>query len=445
MSAWVPYDNQPLPPAPSAEDPGAVADKMNVTKSAVVPADRYGDEAIRAHCLRVAAWASELAGALGISEKERKLIERSALYHHVPQFLMDEAARGRLLAELHVSEQGQPAFVPEEVRGILEAFQGVQPISDASLARIVAVLEISDDFDQYFESQPLFDPDPANQDECAASSVETMMSYLQVTSRTDINRVIDRLPVFPRAAREVIKHCANPEVTVHELEAVASKDPVLAGRIIQTANSAAYSPLQPLGSIPRAIGHIGTEMTRKVLLGAALRGNFGSMQLHRLWNHSLDVAQAAETLAGESSVGIDPAEAFLAGLVHDIGRLAFSIMPVAFLERFNRLTDGGCPAVEVELGLVGRCHGDIGGETLTRWKFPEAVVEAVRWHHRPERSPVPLASLLYMAEFLCDVDEDLPSYVRLEMASKQAGVPLAVLYRVLRKGPDKLESLRFAA
>lgn len=445
MSAWVPHDNQPLPPVPSPEDPGAAVDKINVTNSAVVLADRYGDEAVRAHCLRVAAWASELAGALGISEKERKLIERSALFHHVPQFLMNEQARVRLLAEMRVSEEGQPAFVPDEVRQVLAAFQGLQPITDAGLARIVAVLEISDDFDQYFESQPLFDPDPATEDECAASSVQTMMSYLQVTSRTDINRVIDRLPVFPRAAREVIKHAANPEVTVHQLEAVASKDPVLAGRIIQTANSAAYSPMQPIGSIPRAIGHIGTDVTRKVLLGAALRGNFASMQLHQLWNHSLDVAQSAEMLAGESSLGLDPAEAFLAGLVHDIGRLAFSIMPVAFLERFNRLTDGGCPAVEVELGLVGRCHGDIGGETLVRWKFPEAIVQAVRWHHRPERSSVPLASLLYLAEFLCDADEDLPSYVRLEMASKQAGVPLSVVYRVLRKGPDKLESLRFAA
>ena len=64
------------------------------------------------------------------------------------------------------------------------------------------------------------------------------------------------------------------------------------------------------------------------------------MQLHRLWNHSLDVAQAAEMLAGQSQGKIDPDEAFLAGLVHDIGRLAFAIIPAQFLQRFNRLTDG---------------------------------------------------------------------------------------------------------
>jgi len=429
----------------SPETPETVADMASVTDRVEVLGDRYNDEAVRAHCLRVAAWASELASALGISETERKLIERASLFHHVPQFLVDEQARGRLLSEMHVEEQGQSSLVGEEVRQVLLAFQGLQPISNAAMARIVAVLEISDDFDQYFESQPLFDPDPGTEDECAASSVETMMSYLQVASRTDVNRVIDRLPVFPRAARDVIRHASNPEVTIHDLESVAAKDPVLAGRIIQTANSAAYSPAQPIGSIPRAIAYIGTDVTRKVLLAAALRGNFAYMQLHQLWNHSLDVALAAEMLARQSTAGIDPAEAFLAGLVHDIGRLAFAIMPTQFMERFNRLTDGGCPPVEVELGLSGRCHGDFGAETLGRWKFPDSIVDAVRWHHRPERSPGTLASLLHLAEFVSDSEEDLPSYVRLNMAARQAGIDMALLYRIARKEPDKLASLRFVA
>ncbi len=45
-------------------------------------------------------------------------------------------------------------------------------------------------------------------------------------------------------------------------------------------------------------------------------------------------------------------------------------MPLAFQERFQRLTDGGCPPVEVEMCLSGRCHGEVGAETLAQWKFP---------------------------------------------------------------------------
>jgi putative nucleotidyltransferase with HDIG domain len=272
-----------------------------------------------------------------------------------------------------------------------------------------------------------------------------MMSYLQVTSRADVSRVIDRLPVFPRAAREVVRLVANSEAGPREMEAVASLDPVLAGRLIQTANSAYYSPRQPIGTVLSAVSFIGTETARRVMLAAAIRGNFSSPQTHQLWNHSLDVAQTAELVAMHASVKIDPSQAFLAGLIHDIGRLAFAIMPLAFQERFQRLTDGGCPPVEVEMCLSGRCHGEVGSETLTQWKFPAEIIEAVRWHHRPERSELPLSSLLYLAEFVTESQEDLPSYVRMNTATRQAGISMALLSEIRQKNAGSLESLRFAA
>jgi putative nucleotidyltransferase with HDIG domain len=271
------------------------------------------------------------------------------------------------------------------------------------------------------------------------------MSYLQVTSRADVSRVIERLPVFPRAAREVIRQVSNPEVGPRELAAVCSLDPMLAGRMIQIANSAFYSPRLPIGTIIHAVSFIGTQTARRVLLAAALRSNFASPHTHHIWNHSLDVAQAAEMLALKCRNKVDPQVAFLAGLVHDIGRLAFSIMPAAFLERFHRLTDGGCPPVEVEMCLSGRCHGEVGSETLAQWKFPPDIVEAVLWHHRPERSEHPLTALLYLAEFITDTQEDLPSYVRLHTACRVAGITMAALTDLRHHDSGGLESLRFAA
>ena len=406
--------------------------------------EERGDIAVRAHCLRVATWSSELAGAIGLSELERKLVEQAAISHHVPEILVDAAANSRLLAEMRLEAVGGQPLLPEDVQTVLQTLWGRRPIADASMGKIVAVIEISDDFDQYFESQPLFDETDAP-DECSNSSVEAMMSYLQVTSRADVSRVIDRLPVFPRAAREVVRQVSNPDAGPRELAAVCSLDPVLAGRLIQIANSAFYSPRLPIGTIMHAVSFIGTETARRVLLAAALRGNFASPQSHHIWNHSLDVAQAAEMLAMRSSVKMDPSQAFLAGLIHDIGRLAFSIMPPAFMERFHRLTDGGCPPVEVEMCLAGRCHGEVGSETLEQWKFPAEIVEAIRWHHRPERSTLPLSSLLYLAEFITDSQEDLPSYIRLNTACRQAGISMVALTDLRHKDSGGLESLRFAA
>jgi len=437
-------DVPPQPPLLESVATGQIVADEIIVKPQVRSREDRDDIAVRAHCLRVATWSSELAGAIGLSESERKLVEQAAIAHHFPEILVDDGAHARLLAEMHLEAAGEQALVSSEVQAVLETLWGRRPIADPAMGKIVAVLEISDDFDQYFESQPLFDEtDPP--DECANSSVEAMMSYLQVTSRADITRVIERLPVFPRAAREVVRQVTNPDAGPRELAAVCSLDPVLAGRLIQIANSAFYSPRLPIGTIVHAVSFIGTETARRVLLAAALRTNFASPQSHHVWNHSLDVAQTAEMLALQCSTKVDPSQAFLAGLIHDIGRLAFSIMPPAFMERFHRLTDGGCPPVEVEMCLSGRCHGEVGSETLAQWKFPPEIVEAVRWHHRPERSELPLGSLLYLAEFITDSQEDLPSYIRLNTACRQAGITMTALTDLRHQDSGGLESLRFAA
>jgi HD superfamily phosphohydrolase YqeK len=376
-----------------------VADEIPVNRCLSGLQEDRGDIGVRAHCLRVATWSSELAGALGLSESERKLVEQAAISHHIPEILVDDQAHARLLAEMRLESTGERPLVPNDVRIVLETLWGRRPISDPVMGKIIAVLEISDDFDQYFESEPLFD-DTDGPDEFANSSVEAMMSYLQVTSRADVSRVIQRLPVFPRAAREVVRRATNPDAGPLELEEIA----------------------------------------------AALRGNFTSPRSHHIWNHSLDVAQAAQMLALRGSIQVDHlCQAFLAGLIHDIGRLAFSSMPAAFIERFHRLTDGGCPPVEVEMCLAGRCHGEVGSETLARWKFPADIVEAVRWHHHPERSPLALTSLLYLAEFMTDSQEDLPSYIRLNTACRQVGISMAALTALRHQDSGRLESLRFVA
>ena len=72
-----------------------------------------GDIAVRAHCLRVATWSSELAGAIGLSESDRKLVEQAAIAHHFPEILVDDQAHARLLAEMHMEASGRAAAAPQ--------------------------------------------------------------------------------------------------------------------------------------------------------------------------------------------------------------------------------------------------------------------------------------------------------------------------------------------
>jgi putative nucleotidyltransferase with HDIG domain len=368
--------------------------------SSLLQEDR-ADIGVHAHCLRVATWSSELASAIGLSESERKLVEEAAISHHIPEILVDDAARDRLLAEMRLETDGEQPLVTDDVRIVLEALWGRRPISDPAMGKIVAVLEMSDDFDQHFESEPLFDEADAP-DECAKLSVEAMSSYLQVTNQGDISRIVDRLPGLSRASRELVRKVANKGAGPRHLEELA----------------------------------------------AALRANLVSSEPHHiwnagLWNHSLDVAQTAQMLARNSARKVDPGQAFLAGLIHDIGRLVFSNMPAAFIERFRRLTGGGCPPVEVEMCLAGRSHGEVGSQVLRQWKFPRGTIEAVRWHHHPERSPLALTSLLYLAEFMADSQEDLPSYIRFNTACRQLRLSMASFNELSHQNMGRAEGLRF--
>jgi hypothetical protein len=207
------------------------------------------DIGVRAHCLRVATWSSELAGAIGLTKSERKLVEQAAISHHIPEILMDDRSHARLLAEMRLEAEGDQPLVPDDVRIVLETLWGRRPVSDPAMGKIVAVLEISDDFDQHFESQPLFD-DTYTSGKSANSSVEAMLSYLQVTSHRDMSRIVDRLPGLSRAARQLLRKVTIPDADVRELQEIA----------------------------------------------AALRGNFMGPASGDIWNHSLEVAQTAQML-----------------------------------------------------------------------------------------------------------------------------------------------------
>ena len=114
-----------------------------------------GDLGVQAHCQRVAAWSRELASALGLSPSEERVVEQAALCHHFSQVAVDQPSRQRLLQDLKIEETASRPALPEEVEQLLQTFWGSDAVCDPSVAKLAAVLEMCDDFDQYFEAEPL--------------------------------------------------------------------------------------------------------------------------------------------------------------------------------------------------------------------------------------------------------------------------------------------------
>ena len=149
------------------------------------------------------------------------------------------------------------------------------------------------------------------------------------------------------------------------------------------------------------------------------------MKLHDLWEHSLEASENAAWVANQA--GVDPGEAYLAGLVHDVGRLPFELSTAGLSVR--KWEEAGFPTVYADMIATGTDHAETGAEILADWNFPNSIIEAVRFHHRPELVPSKLAALLYAVE---DAEESLPSLARDHTAAKHLDV--AELPRVRAAG-----------
>jgi HD-like signal output (HDOD) protein len=206
----------------------------------------------------------------------------------------------------------------------------------------------------------------------------------------------------------------------------------MTGNLLRVANSPFFCSRQPIRTIARAITHLGIEMTANVLLASTLQPFFSSPKMRSIWKHSLRAADVARRIASLTR-DIDPGEAFVVGLVHDIGKLLIALLPPEAQAPVDRACSAGCQASASELVFLGFDHAAVGGDVLRHWNFSAEMADAVRVHHAPERSESSLACVLYLTEYWLDAEEDLASVARLQIALERTGLSLAQLAEA---GPD---------
>ncbi len=392
------------------------------------------DPAVRAHTRRVAAVAAELAARAGLEGWERQAVRYLALLHHYPPEFMDsetvefvlKEAVGASWAGVRRTELAYRRRC-EELLGLVTAFHDHSTIrTDPRQTLLVDLVNAADQLVQRAETKPcerdlrgqLLEKLRRQAEEglCKPAVVQAMSGLPRVTTE-ELREVVHRLPVFPAVALKVLAMAAAEDVSFPKLEAVLSSDQVLAGHLISVANSCLYSPRQTISTIRQAISYIGIEATRKVAIAAAFHPLFASASLKALWKHSLETARLVER-AARGTGKVHPEEAFLAGLVHDVGRLALGKLGGSV---YSRLIEEGCEPVVAEVFLFGREHGAAGAEILRLWNFPEHLTAAVEAHHEPEANSVPLAAMLYVAEHRSGSKEAPPVAARLREAETVTG------------------------
>lgn len=187
------------------------------------------------------------------------------------------------------------------------------------------------------------------------------------------------VPVLPALAHRVIDVAFDPDVTVARLATIVSKDQVLAARVLQMANSAYSSPLQTISTVSDAVIRLGTSTIRNVVVTVCLTSRMHDPEVYgnrgaALVDHALGAAYMARVVAERARVSTD--EAFLYGLLHDIGKLVILKQAHQYAKRTGRQV----PSTYVELALLER-HAAAGSVVLRKWRLPESLDEPVRYHH----------------------------------------------------------------
>jgi len=395
------------------------------------------DSAILAHCRRVAALAMEISRMAGFPASIEPMLGQVALSHHSLEMTRHSTPLGRLAWNVVCGgerDDGTPdrQWQPQAVAGIVRVCNLVDEQFEALQFEYKDTDTI---FDEIRSFAPLEGFDPALVDHLR------QMRCRRLPQRIGSG---DGLPVEACSARQVFLALAQErDYEPWELEAIAVRDPVLAASLIRVANSALYTAAAKISGLRQAILYIGAVQARKVMLAAVLRPLFASAGITRLWGHSVGAAQFCAALAGQTQC-IGAEEALLLGLVHDFGALAVQFAPRETRDTYARLVERGCPAAYVERLLFGCDHGEIGAEILTEWNFPGHLIEAVRFHHQPERADGALAAFTYLAEFCSGLDEDLPSFNRVEDCLTRTGLSLEALTEFGTKD-NALKTLRALA
>lgn len=191
------------------------------------------------------------------------------------------------------------------------------------------------------------------------------------------------IPPLPVAQTRAMSLISNVTPSFDELGSVVDADPALTAALLRAANSAASSPLERVRTSRTAMVRIGASETRRIVMSIALSNSFGSLAESQIdedemWRHLIATGVLADATAWGD---VRHTEAFTAGLLHDLGRLAMAAQDPRGYARVVDLTRRGIPAIEGERAVFGMNHCQWGITIGRAWGFPPEIVDAIGEHH----------------------------------------------------------------
>jgi HD-like signal output (HDOD) protein len=208
-----------------------------------------------------------------------------------------------------------------------------------------------------------------------------------------IKERLQDLPALPGVVLQIVHACDDAKVSAEDLNKIISTDAGLAARVLRLANSAYYGFPQRIGTITHSIVILGFNAVRNLAMSSAVMeilkpgaqsgGGFGALSM---WEHALASGIAAKLVAQHKRFSTNAGEeAFVTGLLHDLGRI---VLHRYFPEDLNRIVeearaDGLC-ILDLEEKAFGMPHTRVGGLVAAKWSFKATLQQTCLNHHDPD-------------------------------------------------------------
>ncbi len=203
----------------------------------------------------------------------------------------------------------------------------------------------------------------------------------------------DRLPTIAPVVVEVLRVVSDSRATSRELAKVIGKDVGMSASVLKLSNSAYYAHPRRVDSLEQAVFILGRNEIRNLVMVAGAHSAFTTQMdreiFNRIWRHMLLAAYAADLISNELRAS-DTGIAYVAGLLHDVGKLVIGLyFPEEYKRHLDELHDTPCRLAHRERKVFGIDHQDVGGMLLEHWQFPPELVEiATRHHGTAQRRPL---------------------------------------------------------
>lgn len=198
------------------------------------------------------------------------------------------------------------------------------------------------------------------------------------------------LPSVPATLARIIQITNSPDASADRVAGVVMLDQSLAAKVLRIANSAFYGRRVKAETISEAVVTLGFSSIRNLAASASVvdalfpKQMFPGFSWQDMWVHSVNCAVASEVIHARMTRTIGAEAAFVAGLLHDMGKL---ILARALPERFRQVVEAcrecNFTMVQAERNLLSTDHAKIGGELAEGWQFPDRLRDAIAYHHCP--------------------------------------------------------------